>query len=209
MFDAFNVHYVVLLVLSLLIAIPVHESVHALVARWLGDTTADEEGRITLNPFKHVDIVFTILVPAVMVMLGLPPIFAAKPVPFNPHNVRFGDIGAAMVAIAGPVSNLLLAVVGALILRSMDITHLVGIGQFLFVFIVVNISLFVFNMIPIPPLDGSRLIYAFAPDSVRRVMDIMESYGLLLIIGLLLVLIQFIGPVLSNITDAILNFLLR
>src|SRR5688572_5707388 len=154
MLNNIDLNYIFIVVLCLLIAIPVHEAMHGLAARWLGDDTADEEGRITLNPFKHVDIFLTILLPVIMMLLHLPPIFAAKPVPFDPSRVRHGDFGAALVALAGPFSNLALAIIGAIVMRLSGVSMLDGAGYALFLFIAINISLFVFNMLPIPPLDG-------------------------------------------------------
>lgn len=200
----------------MLIAIPFHEAMHGLAARLLGDTTADEEGRITLNPFRHVDIFLTILLPAFMILLQLPPIFAAKPVPFDPSRVRFGDFGAALVGLAGPFSNLLLAAVAAVIARivgvDMQAVSAGALGGFqyaLVVFMIINISLFVFNMLPIPPLDGSRLVYAFAPEPLQRVMAQLENFGLIVVLGVLLLLSSVISPIISNITEAILTFMLR
>jgi Zn-dependent protease len=216
MFGSIDLNYLFIVIISMLIAIPFHEAMHGLTARLLGDDTADDEGRITLNPFRHVDIFLTILLPAVMILLSLPPIFAAKPVPFDPSRVRYGDFGAALVGLAGPFSNLALAVVGALIARGLGVDMqavssgaLDGLQYALVIFIIINISLFVFNMLPIPPLDGSRLVYAFAPEPVQRIMAQLESMGLVVVLGIFLLLSSYIGPIISTISEAILTFLLR
>jgi Zn-dependent protease len=190
---------------SLLIAMGFHEAMHAYVAHELGDSTAEREGRLTLNPFKHVDLYTTILLPIILLLLGLPLILAAKPVPFDPREVRFGEYGAALIALAGPFTNLALAAAAGLAFR-MDIiggslAHVVGI------FISINIALFVFNMIPIPPLDGSRLFYAFAPEPIQKIMYQIEAMGFLPVLLILLFLSQFIGPILANINSAIFQFL--
>jgi len=192
-------------IVTLLISLGIHEAMHAFVAHELGDETAAEQGRLTLNPLKHVDLYMTILLPIVMVLFGLPPILVAKPVPFDPDQVRFGEYGAALVALAGPLTNLALAVIGALAFRfgviTGELVHPLGI------FITLNITLFVFNMIPLPPLDGSRLLYAFAPEPLQRVMQQIEAMGFLPLLLVLLFLSHFISPILLNIQQAIFTFL--
>jgi Zn-dependent protease len=209
MFDAISPAYILVVLGTLILSISIHEATHGFVARYLGDTTADEAGRITLNPFRHVDIWFTILIPTVLLLLHLPPIFAAKPVPFDPRNVRYGEFGAALVGLAGPVSNLVLAAVGALIINVTGVSADNNVGYALLLFTSINVTLFVFNMIPFPPLDGSRVLYAVAPDPLRRVMEQIEGLGFGVTIMILLLLSSFISPIVMNISQAILSFLLR
>jgi Zn-dependent protease len=199
---------IVIVLVSLLISLSVHEAMHAYTSHKLGDTTAKDEGRITLNPLKHIDLMTTIGLPLVMMLLHLPPIFVAKPVPFDPLRVRFGDVGAALVALAGPFSNLALAAAAALFLRLSGFGLDAGTLNALIIFLQVNVGLFVFNMIPFPPLDGSRLLYAFAPDPVRKVMDAIESLGIVSIIIFVLLLIPFVSPVLGFVNREIMQFLL-
>lgn len=206
MFSNLSFNEILIVLVSLLISMAVHEATHAYVAHRLGDSTAADEGRLTLNPFKHVDIYTTILLPAVLMLLRLPPIFIARPVPFDPSQVRHGEYGAAAMAVAGPLSNLGLAVVGALAIRSG--LFAIDIQNALLLFMLVNIGLFVFNMLPIPPLDGSRLFYAFAPEPVQRVMYQIESMGFLALVFIILLLAPVLSPILNNINQAIVNFLL-
>lgn len=200
-----NLMYLLSFIPMLLVAMTVHEAAHALMGHWLGDDTAKREGRLSLNPLVHIDPIFTVLVPAVMIVLGIPPILAAKPVPFNPWNVRFGEYGAALIAVAGPLSNLLLAIVTGAILRLINGGLATDLVEF---FITLNISLALFNLIPWPPLDGSRVLYAFAPDAVRRIMDTIESLGIMGLFIFIFLAYQFISPVVLSVEKAIMTLLL-
>ena len=194
-------------ILSLIIAISIHEMMHALTASWLGDTTAAEQGRITLNPLAHVDIFATILLPILLVAFGLPPILAAKPVPFNPDRVKFEEFGAALVGIAGPLTNLLLAVLSAVALHILSPDLGTALRDFLLTFLGLNVALFVFNMLPIPPLDGSRLLYAFAPEPLQRLMLQIEQFGIMAILLLLFLLLPVLMPIITTLNDFILRLL--
>lgn len=190
------------LVVAILISMAVHESMHALIGFKLGDTTAAEAGRISLNPLKHIDPFYTVLLPIITIILFQAPILAAKPVPFNPMRVKFDEFGSAMIALAGPLSNLVLALIGSLML------HFLSFGSFaagaLSIFVVLNVALFVFNLVPIPPLDGSRILYAFSPEGFQKFMDSIEPYGLFVVFGLVL-----LGgfSYLNQIITAVINFL--
>lgn len=193
----------------ILVSIAAHEAMHAYVAHKLGDTTAKEEGRLTLNPFQHVDIFLTVLLPVILLLLHLPPIFVAKPVPINPDRVKFEEFGTALIGLAGPFTNLALATVVALFVR---FTGLDGFGYTLAeMFVYINIVFFVFNMIPFPPLDGSRLLYAFAPDGMRKIMLSIENMGFIALLILIVILLPFTGLIelVRNVTEIIFNFLLR
>lgn len=192
----------------MVISVTLHEAMHGFTAHWLGDDTAEQEGRLTLNPLKSVDLVTTILLPVVMVAVGAPPIFAAKPVPFNPYKVKFYEWGAALVGLVGPFTNLALAVAMALFIRIFGGGFDFTLQSALVLFVQVNIGLFVFNMIPIPPLDGSRLLYAVAPEPVQEFMARFERMGIIVVIIILLVLMPFISPILSSMNQAILRTLL-
>ncbi|HMS92057.1 MAG TPA: site-2 protease family protein [Candidatus Saccharibacteria bacterium] len=179
------------------IALTIHEFCHAWAGHMLGDVTAKQEGRLTLNPMSHIDPFSTLLLPAALIFLGSPVVFgAAKPVPFNPYAVRYGKWGAALIAIAGPTSNLLMATVVGLYLRVFDVTGVAG--QFLLQFVLINLAFFVFNMIPIPPLDGSRVLYVVLPSSLQDIMDQIEKYGIIVIFAFLLIFYQLFSPLIIS-----------
>lgn len=198
----------VIVIASVLISMTFHEAMHAFTSYWLGDDTAKYEGRLTLNPLKHIDPVATVALPVILALLGLPIFGAAKPVPFNPNRLKYDEFGAALVGIAGPLTNLVLAFLGAGIIRLIGINSPDLILDILAIFIVVNTGFFVFNMIPFPPLDGSRLLYAFAPEPLQRLMQQIESYGIMSIFILLFVLFPFISPLLRAVNEGILDFLI-
>jgi Zn-dependent protease len=199
-----NLSDLILFIPSLLIAMTVHEASHAYAGYMLGDHTAKLEGRLSLNPLVHIDPIFTVLLPIMMIAAGQPPIMAAKPVPFNPYGLKYGEFGAAIVAIAGPLSNLLLAIIAALALRFANTTGLYEILRF---FIGLNVSLAVFNLIPWPPLDGSRVVYALAPEPVKKVMEKIESFGMMALFIFILVAFPFISPFISQVKLSIISLL--
>jgi Zn-dependent protease len=183
---------VIVLVVMLGVAFPIHEFSHALAAYRLGDSTARFLGRLTLDPRAHFDPQGGLIL--IISMLAGFPIGWAKPTPYNPYNLRGGRWGEAIVSVAGPISNLVLATAAALpfryvLLSGMDVPLLAGI---LDLFITINLYLMVFNLIPIPPLDGSKVLYAFLdPQTERQVRPFLEQYGMLLL--LLLIFLPFIG----------------
>jgi Zn-dependent protease len=193
MFNDINIQKIIIILGSLLISVSFHEAMHGFTAHWLGDTTAKDAGRLTLNPLKHINSITTILLPLILIIAGYPPFFAAQPVPFNPARLKFDEFGAALVGIAGPLTNLALACIAAIVYR-LFLPHLTELEfNIVSYFGYINVGLFVFNMIPIPPLDGSRLVYAFAPEPLQELMQRIESTGFLVI--------------LANINTSIVNFL--
>lgn len=202
-----SVSTIIIVFISLVISITVHEALHAFTGYWLGDDTAKLEGRISLNPLRHIDLFTTILLPLITLIIFKVPLLAAKPVPFNPSRVKYEEFGAALVGISGPLVNLFMAVITAGIVNLFESSLAVGVQQALLIFMVVNIGLFVFNMIPIPPLDGSRLIYSVAPESVKTLMASMEQFGIVIIFAIVLMVPAF-GELIVDLNLKIINFLL-
>ena len=186
-----NFVQIFILLVVILVSMTLHEMTHAFVGYWLGDDTAKEEGRLTINPLAHIDPFLTVLLPILLAVTGAPIFGGAKPVPFNPQNVRWGEFGAMLVGVAGPISNLVLAFIG---FGTLAITSASGLaGYVLQIWVVVNLGFFIFNMLPVPPLDGSRLLYYLAPDSVRSVLVMAEQFGLIIIFAIILLFSQYLG----------------
>lgn len=209
MFNQLAASDLVIVFVCLIVSMAIHEAMHGFTAFWLGDSTAADMGRLTLNPLRHIDMYTTVALPMFLIILGLPPFFAAKPVPFNPNRVKYEEFGAALVGLAGPLTNLLLACVAAGIVHLASIAVGTSAYNILSIFIQINLSFFVFNMIPFPPLDGSRLLYAFAPEPIQEVMYKIESLGFTAILLFMFVFFQFLGPAVTTIIQNIYNFLLH
>jgi Zn-dependent protease len=184
MSESLTLSNIIVVLVCLVVSMSIHEFMHAYVGFRLGDTTAMEKGRVSFNPLHHIDPMMTILLPAITLLIFHFPILAAKPVPFDPARLKFGEYGAALLALAGPVSNIALAFLGALLLRFINFGNFFD--QALLTFIELNVVLAVFNLVPIPPLDGSRVLYAFAPEQVQEIMQQIEPYGFFIIIALVL-----------------------
>ncbi|MFN2446677.1 MAG: site-2 protease family protein [Vicinamibacterales bacterium] len=172
--------------LVLLVSLTVHEAAHAWSADRLGDPTARLLGRLSLNPAVHVDPIGTVLFPLIAMVTGFPLIGWAKPVPVDMRHLRSPRRDFALIALAGPVSNLVLAVIGAVVLRALTdggVTQLVA-GFFLFVR--VNVLLAVFNLIPVPPLDGGNVLMGILPPSAADIIERLRPYGFILLYVLML-----------------------
>ena len=177
--------------LPVLFAITVHEVAHGWVAKQLGDPTAMMLGRLTLNPLKHIDPVGTILVPLILIMAGGVIFGWAKPVPVTAENLHHPKRDMALVAAAGPTANLIMALLWALIMKlalmlpgglmglALPLTYMAGAG------ITINVLLMVLNLLPVPPLDGSRVVAGFLPDPLAWKFSRIEQYGLIILLVLM------------------------
>ncbi len=193
-----------------LVSMILHELAHGVVAYFLGDTTAKDSGRLTLNPIKHLDPITSVLLPMVMFVAGGPVFGGAKPVPVDSRRLKGGAWGMALVAIAGPLTNFLLALVAFLIGNATGLLYGADfISALILNFVTVNLGFFVFNILPIPPLDGSRILYAIAPDGVRDIMERAEkTVGIWLVFGLILVFSSALSRLMSGAIYGILDFFL-
>ncbi len=201
----------------ILFAVSIHETAHGYTAYYYGDNTAYNEGRLTLNPVKHIDPIGSIVVPLVLVILKLPVFGWAKPVPVNPTNFRGGNIRrkVAMVSIAGPLSNFSVAIISGIILRfilnvnpslklsislgSFPHTILGAISFILFELFLINAYLGIFNLIPIPPLDGGHFLEGILPYELAYKYSKIEPYGFIILLALIYTGLfrYFVYPLLS------------
>ncbi len=193
--------YIAIVIGVILVSMTLHEAMHGFTAYWLGDDTAKAQGRLTLNPIAHIDPFLTILLPIMLAVLHLPIFGGAKPVPFNPSRVRYGEFGAALVGVAGPLTNFVIAFL------LFALYALLGqpagtLGLVLVTGVMVNLGFFVFNMLPVPPLDGSRVVYALAPEWARRGMEWVEQYGIVLVFAL----VMLGGGLIGSFMGAAINF---
>ncbi len=185
----------ILFIAVLIISVVIHEVAHGYMANYLGDPTARLQGRLTMNPIPHIDLLGSIVVPGLLALLPGSIIFGwAKPVPYNPHNIsnRYGD---ALVAVAGPVSNLLLAVIAGLVLQLTPVAAGGALGTFLVSVVLINVVLAVFNLVPIPPLDGSKILFNFLPARYNHIRRQLEQYGFMILLFFIFFAIDVIQPV--------------
>lgn len=208
MLDGDLVYKLLIFIPVLLVAISVHESMHALASYMLGDDSAKEGGRISLNPLRHIDPLLTVALPIVLLLAGLPPFGAAKPVYVDMTRVKFEEFGGAIIAVVGPLSNLVMAIIAAVLLSSFESLQSGIAADILYISILFNIGFFVFNSIPWPPLDGSRVLYAFAPRPLQNFMDMIEQQGIFGLIIFMLLLFPFIQPLISGLVSSITSGLL-
>lgn len=192
----------------ILFSMVLHEMAHAYTAFFLGDTTAKEEGRLSVNPLKHIDPFLSIMIPLLLFILGGPIFGGAKPVPIAQKKLKGGEWDMALVAFAGPFTNFLIAFLGFLIGYYSGLINSGGyIGLFFKQLVLANLGFMIFNLIPIPPLDGSRILYAIAPDVIRDFLTKIESsLGVFLILVLIYIFGNYLSIFTSNIMVAILKF---
>ncbi len=174
----------------------IHEYAHGLVADMLGDPTARYAGRLTVNPMAHIDLWGTILMPIMLsIATGGAFMFAyAKPVPYNPYNLKNQKWGPVMVALAGPGANLLLAIAFAVVVRVLPVSEF---SSILVTIVYANVMLTVFNLVPIPPLDGSKLLYALLPSSAFKIKNFLDRYGFMILLFFVFFLFELISPIIK------------
>lgn len=203
-------------------AVTFHEAAHGFVAQLLGDDTAWRQGRVSFNPLKHIDPFGTIVLPGLLLLLRSPFLFGyAKPVPINFRALRFPRIGMILVAAAGPGMNLLLAAIAAVafhFLVYVPVTAAHWLAENLKNALLINVVLAVFNLLPLPPLDGGRIAVGVLPNALARPLSRLEPYGLLLLIGLIIFLpllgaqfglnLSFVSQLIAHSTNAVVGVIL-
>lgn len=177
-------------IIPLVFAITIHEAAHGYIAKYRGDNTAYKLGRVSLNPVSHIDLIGTIIVPGLMLIgslaSGFPFIFGwAKPVPINYSNLKNPRLDIALVAIAGPLANFLMAIIWAIIAKY--ITSYPYIQGMAFYGVMINIVLMILNLLPIPPLDGSKIVASFLPKAIAYKYSNLQKYGFYILLALVLI----------------------
>ncbi len=179
-------------------SVVVHEVSHGYAADTLGDPTPRLQGRLTLNPLKHLDLFGSVLFPALSYMIGGIIFGWAKPVMINPYNLRAKKWGEAIVAFAGPLSNIILAVIFSMLIRFADPLGLsAAFVTFSMTIVVMNIVLAIFNLVPIPPLDGSKILFAILPQRFMSIRFKLEQYGFILVLVFIVFMGQLLNPVIN------------
>jgi Zn-dependent protease len=180
---------VIFQIIILIISVVAHEVAHGFAALHFGDKTALYKGRLTMNPLKHIDPIGTVILPIMLVLLKSPIGFGwAKPVPYNPYNFTNRTLGTRVVALAGVLTNFALALIFGLLLRFFGPTLGVGGETILYLIVLINLSLGIFNLFPIPPLDGAKILFSFLPHRFEKYHVLLEQYGFFIVFGFLVFL---------------------
>ncbi len=198
----------IFLIIVLLFSIVIHEVAHGAVAYHLGDPTAKYAGRLTLNPIKHLDPIGSVLLPLFLVMIRSPFLVGwAKPVPINPYNFRDQKYGSLKVSLAGPAVNLVLAIVFGLPLRFFpSLISLFGLGQMFSYIVYINLLLAIFNLIPVPPLDGSHILFTFLPYSAIKVKIFLQQFGFAILLFIIFFFFSWVIAIINWVFVLITGF---
>ena len=193
--------FFIIIIVVFLFSIIIHEVSHGAVANYLGDPTAKLAGRLSLNPLKHLDPIGSVLLPLMLILLRSGIIFGwAKPVPINPLNFRDKKYGSAKVAMAGPAANVSLAIVFGMLIRFLPLENLSFGANLAMVFgyiVWINLLLAIFNLIPIPPLDGSHVLFTFLPRSFNNLKIFLSQFGFFILIFFIFFFFQFLVPIIN------------
>ncbi len=183
----------------LIMSVVIHEISHGFMAEYFGDKTARMAGRLTLNPIKHLDPIGSILLPALLVFSGSHFLIGwAKPVPYNPNNLTNKKWGTIAVAAAGVLANLLIALIFGILIRLAPSFNLpLSFYNITIEIVMVNIGLAIFNLVPIPPLDGSKILFNLLPDSMYSIVQLLEQYSLIFLVIFIFFFSNYLYPVLS------------
>ena len=215
---------IIIMIIVLLFSVVFHEVSHGMAALYLGDPTAKRMGRLTLNPISHIDPMMTVMLPLMLWMFTGMAFGGAKPVPVNPYNFKNPKKGMAITAAAGPLSNLLLIIVSIIlykilvavsILPQMESFYRINAGElnfvenFFFYAVLINVILMIFNLFPIPPLDGSKILMGFLNHEQADKFESMSRYGIGILIGLLLLGRIFHFSIFGTVITPVLNFFLK